>query len=203
MSSIFGRKTAITSTGTGKSNAPRIIESYVCEPGQEGRVHILKKHNAKYASLMMNCGYDNLCFVGSDERIEIYGITCKCGSRRLRVTGNKLEGMELLGDPISIMCPECGEKHVIFDSTKQGYDGELGEAYNVTGKAAYTETKAVCVQCGNDTFELTLGFEYPEDIEDTAKAEKREAKDLYTWLTGCAKCEKCGAMGDIIDFECE
>ncbi len=204
MSGFFGRKNRATGPGNMQNSAPRIIEEYVCEPCQEGKAHILSKHNTNYASLLANCsGYDNLCFVGPDERIEVYGIQCKCGSRLVHVAGNKLEGLELLGDPISIICPACGERHELFDSTRQGYAGELGDACNDSAKTGYSETRAVCAQCGNDTFELTLGFEYPGDIEDRARDERKDAKDLYTWLTGSAKCEKCGAMADILDFECE
>lgn len=200
MSGLFNKRKAEPKAEAAK--APRVIDQYACEPIEEGKERILKKHNANYASLMVNCDYENLCFVGSDEKIEIFGIACKCGSHKLRILGHKLEGMDLLGDPISIACPECGEKHELFDSGKQGYDAELGVAGTCGGETEYVESNTVCKQCGNDTFELTLGFEYPDDIEDTAKEEKRDAKDLYTWMTGNAKCTHCGEITDIIDFEC-
>lgn len=56
-----------------------------------------------------------------------FGLKCTCGNRALGLKGVRLTGTDNLSGSVSIVCEVCSNEGVIFDPTKHGYDGELGQ----------------------------------------------------------------------------
>jgi len=184
MFKLFGNKTlARSDTGTAAQKAPRIIEAFAAEPNEDGKKTMHRKYGDDYS---------------------VFGVACTCGNAIIRILGNAIQGEDFLGDPISFECPSCGKKHGLFDSAKQGYDGELGNNGLDPEDREVREGKYVCGHCGNTDFWLTLGFEYNGEEAEIIEEEGLDLRpeDLYGWIAGNVKCAKCGKVANIIDIEC-
>jgi hypothetical protein len=111
---------------------------------------------------------------------------------------------EWLSDKITIFCDKCNQEYLLFDSSKNGYEGELGL---VDPEVSEEMSELVCDKCSNSKFKIAFGFEHTvgiEEADELIRDEKLkvEIEDLFTWLFGNCECTKCQAIMKVIDIEC-
>lgn len=142
-----------------------------------------------------------------------FQLTCKkCSSSNLKIMCYpivvKEEGkyaMKEIGDviernPHHVVCTECGERHLVFDSRKHGYDGALGNesSYeNGTGKEKP-------IACEIENYHVHVVFTYNielDELNEIAEREKLEAQELFDWFHIIAITPEGEELRDI-NYEC-
>ena len=125
----------------------------------------------------------------------VFTPVCKCSCEIVEVMSSEDYS------PIIIKCTKCGSARPVFDPIKHGYDGELGhnEGFDPT-----TPKDCSCLECGNHSFRLALGFQYSGETDILEEEDSPDVKpeDLFGWLLALAKCEECGKIREITESEC-
>ena len=133
----------------------------------------------------------------------IFGLECKCGSRRMQVLGTVVEGIkdEMVTGPIAIKCQECDHSQTVFIPSMHGYDGELG--HNLTESNGYTEIVS-CPNCANSILEVAVAFQYSGDMDEVVldKDLDIDAVDLFDWVAFRSRCFSCDVDFEFSSIEC-
>lgn len=142
-----------------------------------------------------------LATLGSHSKI--FGLECKCGSRRMRVLGTVVEGIknEMMTGPIVITCQECDQNQTVFDPSMHGYDGELG--HNLTESDVDTEIVS-CPNCANSILEVAVAFQYSGEVDEFVldKDLDIDAVDLFDWVAFRSRCISCDVDFEFSNIEC-
>jgi hypothetical protein len=103
-------------------------------------------------------------------------------------------------DPHHVKCAQCGERHVVFDSSKHGYDGALGNGSSYEAGSG----KQKPIQCNLDRYQVEVVFTYNVDLEELteiASDEGLKPQDLFDWLHIVAVDGEGREIREI-DYEC-
>ena len=125
-------------------------------------------------------------------------LRCPCGGdgfglqydgivQKRLLLGDVLAGSEANPLGVSVECPSCGRKAVLFDGMRHGYDAVHAED-RPAEKRRPMKTYA-CRRCKGARFGVEMRFEYAgmEEI-----AENLPKDECFSWLWVDIECRKCG-----------
>lgn len=83
-----------------------------------------------------------------------------------------------------VRCKKCGKIISVFNSSFDGY-GKCGKKK----ESICVSTQLInCVKCQNESFSVTIKYEYPDDQE----LEIIDIDNAFTWIWITLECNKCG-----------
>jgi len=145
-------------------------------------------------------------FRNADEEFRVrntiaFGVRCSCGNSALSIKGTKEEGASLFFGCLYIQCPKCSQNNLIFDPSKNGYDGEFHQ-FKIDYEGAKQELHR-CSRCQGENFELAVLLE-PENGEDGIFDENQKARlqDFFNSIAFYAICTNCSNGEWISSVEC-
>jgi len=122
-----------------------------------------------------------------------FGIKCTCSNNNLTVF------IDFNGS-CKIQCLNCNNEFEIFNITKHGYEGALGER----DEEEFNQFRQIeCDACKSVGFDVFTAYQYSGET-DVLEDDDCDCKpeDLFGWYAIVLKCKKCGAENKIVDFEC-
>lgn len=159
-----------------------------------------------------------------------FGVKCECGNQDVHINGYIIEkrikeNSLLFTDDLSIYCDKCKKDILIFDSDKDGYNGEIDQIdghikkwkkkngdmmiYDFqedNKKVIHIKGEFICPKCNGNTFKLTVLFQYDgdEDLKEALEDEEliKRKQDFYGWFSAATICNNCGVIHEIISVEC-
>jgi hypothetical protein len=141
-------------------------------------------------------------FDGHGEPVNVvFAITCPCGSDRFVALGHWSDGEDRFGAPISVECTQCEACHEIYDQSKHGYSGALGNNRDipVPPPEDLDEIPAAGVA---PPYAVLVRLEYPsEQLGDSQLP--AEAAELFSWITVLAQDRHSRQLITLFDEECE
>ncbi|HXI68859.1 MAG TPA: hypothetical protein VNN22_00730 [Verrucomicrobiae bacterium] len=125
----------------------------------------------------------------------VFALRCSCGEDRFGVSLPE-DGFGL----VFIKCAQCGLQRTIFDPSKHGYDGALG---NNKGLELGPSSPSCCPKCQLGVLRLATGFQYSGETS-ILEEEKLDIKpqDLFGWFVLGGQCTSCGGSNILADLEC-
>ena len=107
------------------------------------------------------------------------GIQCVHGHQQLRV-------FKRAGYPtIFALCEVCSREFKVYEN------GDYSAGY-ITDDPSKSLEQVKCNHCGEVTFQIAVGYEYPGD--------ETESMDI-SWFTMVGQCSKCGTSEKLFDDE--
>lgn len=150
---------------------------------------------------------------GDSEIIARFELACaKCSSSKLKIMcfpvtvteAGKYADMNV-GDilernPHHVVCVQCGERHLVFDASKHGYDGALGHG------SAYEqgEGEEKPIACSAESYLVDVLFTYNinfEELRTIANDKNLQPQDLFDWFHIIAIAADGTELKDI-NYEC-
>lgn len=142
-----------------------------------------------------------------------FRLSCRgCGSSKLRIMcypksvaadddyAGLSEGDILERDPHDVECAACGERHLVFDQGKHGYDGALGHGRSY--ELGTGESKPII--CNADSYNVELLFTYNislDELNEIAAEDGLSIQDLFDAVEIIALAED-GTVLKSLDYEC-
>ena len=151
----------------------------------------------------------SLCEIGSDDgrrwiALSIYPPT---GGHKMKYLEDITELIEIafFGEPLTptfleAICSHCGQKILIYDSSRYGYDALAIIAEKNYIRKYATDFKIVkkqkCRKCGNETSKIIIEISSTgkDDLfsESVAFINDNNWEDAFDWITVDLKCGGCG-----------
>ncbi len=98
----------------------------------------------------------------------------------------------------TLICKECREKLILFDSTIDGY---RCCTENLDHKNIQSEKKWNCPKCKGNNFSVYAKYEYP-NMEELKELGIKEKDNAFTWIVITVKCNGCGKVyKGFVDFD--
>ncbi len=169
------------------------VQSVESKEAEKQIQSLLEKHKNKTS----NGG--NLCTTSRNGKDYIAHVDFKTGKEQLLEDITKLRETAYSGPLtptfLEAVCPHCGKKILIFDSSKHGYEGlvELNKDYAHDYK---TVKKPKCRKCGNETSKISVIISNTGKndlfVESNDFINDGNWEDAFDWITIDLKCDSCG-----------
>ena len=121
-------------------------------------------------------------------------IKCKCGETALNVYASSSK--EMLLAPIFIECPKCLSKHLIFDPTVHGWDGENGDDVSLVGE---NEPRLV----NNIPRRVIVDYSYqgPDNYAELIEGGIKNPEDYFDVFI-VSTVNDSGGLEEVVSYEC-
>jgi hypothetical protein len=139
-------------------------------------------------------------FDGHGEPVNtIFAVRCPCGSRLFTALGHFDEDGDYPLPPVILECAGCRVEHVVFDASRHGFDGVVGNLANSEPEGQLDELCAADV--GGPPCEIILRFEFPSDVLGDPEWSGREP-ELFSWITIVGRNPSDGRLATLFELEC-
>jgi hypothetical protein len=136
-------------------------------------------------------------FDGHGEPVNaVFELACPCGSKLFTVISAFDE--DGAKPPIAVACSGCASERVVFDASKHGYDGALG---NHEPDESIGEIDDLVSEEIGAPHHVLVRFEFPSDVLGDEEWRGRE-QDLFSWVTILARDPATGHLAFLFDAEC-
>ena len=124
----------------------------------------------------------------ADYLFNAFYLACPCGNADLRVQGYWLSDAEhILISPLAVECTRCGMIHELFDSAKDGHDGEIDDSRTERGSGLRICWN--CNACGRPEGRLIASFGYQfdpgDDSDDDVVLRQQDYFDAFILTHRC------------------
>lgn len=94
-------------------------------------------------------------------------------------------------------CKRCDKIIPVFNSSIEGYRNLGVTKKNICATPRHID----CEKCRNDSFSVTIKYEYP-NIQELQEIEISDLDKAFTWIWITLECSKCGKKyKNFVDFE--
>lgn len=119
--------------------------------------------------------FQEVCKDELGENWNSFKLACPCGCQRFDILAIRETRFNCLTDPFYTLCPDCGERKILFDSRQHGYDAQIGFSYpDPIGEEEIWK----CPKCYSPGI-VAMIYEYSLDSEE------EEEKQFDLNLTEC------------------
>jgi hypothetical protein len=140
-------------------------------------------------------------FDGHGEPINIvFELTCACGGALFTVIA-WIED-DAWRPPIALECAGCAAEHQIYDRSRHGYDGVMGDLpADDPGEDAHPDSLEP--EHADMPHQVLVRFEFPSDHLGGGDPDLQGREhDLFSWITILARDPESGGLEVVFDDEC-
>jgi hypothetical protein len=138
----------------------------------------------------------------------VFALSCRCGGSQHYIHGYRwinpdYHNAVVFLSPLFLECAICGKMTDLLDTDVHGYGAELGHG-SATVRAVGDRIVFECPNCGRQSFDTFVRFEYSDDLFDRDFPEfTGREQELFSWFSLLvSKCPKYCQVLAVADFEC-